>query len=198
MSMSNGDKRAALELHALGPQDREWVLGRLPAADRSRVLPLLAELDAMEIRFDLEGAGLAAAGHPATRAESPAAPTGAASSPSAQSIIRDASAADVLRILSEEPAWLVRAVFALDAWPWLAPVQRALAGDGLRWPSPAPRGAPSLPPGLSAALLGLLAARLRSPAGALRGNGHHDGGRRVFHGGSAWSRVWPRVRQWLQ
>src|SRR4051794_1832476 len=60
--MSVGDKRAALELHKMNPQDREWVLGRLGSAERARVAPLLAELQAMNVRFDIgSDAGVASA-----------------------------------------------------------------------------------------------------------------------------------------
>lgn len=47
-----GARRAALALHALAPADRAWLLGRLDAAERDRVRALLAELDALGVRFD--------------------------------------------------------------------------------------------------------------------------------------------------
>lgn len=202
--MSATDKRAALELHNLAPQDREWVLGRLPDAERARLAPLLAELDGMDIRFDLDSAALP----PAESSEVPAPAHGGRS---AQLEIRAAAAADVVRVLAGEPAWLVRAVLALEAWPWLALVRTALQQQGvLRQQAPRLSGAATLPSAQAAALLALLAERLRDAAAAHGVNGHggplsgrvngrgngHAGGH-VLAGGSGWSRVWPRVRQWL-
>src|SRR4051794_15874769 len=145
--MSIADKRAALELHRLAPQDREWVLGRLASSDRARVAPVLAELDAMNIRFDIgNDASLAP-----VAANSRAAAKGIAAIPpdtSVESIIRHASHTDVLDALSGEPEWLLRMLFALDDWPWVSSVERSLAQAGvLRLESSAPRGRSSLPSG---------------------------------------------------
>lgn len=211
--MSATDKRAALELHNLAPRDREWVLGRLPDAERARLAPLLAELDGMHIRFDLDSAALPLA----AVSESPEAPAPASGGRSPQQEIRAAAAKDVARVLAAEPAWLVRAVLTVEAWPWLAPVCAALQQQGvLRQQAPRLSGAVPLPAAQAAALLALLAERLRDAAAAhgLNGhgghmsgrvngkvsgrvNGHANGHAGALAGGSGWGRVWPKVRQWL-
>src|SRR4051794_22596597 len=95
--MSDGDRRAALEMHALGKHDREWILGRLEGPERARIEPLLSELDALGIRFD---------GDPADLPDQPAAPAfagngSAYAAPVADpgAVLRGASAVAVSRAL---------------------------------------------------------------------------------------------------
>ncbi len=203
--MSVTDKRAALELHRLGRRDRDWIVGRLPADERDRVLPLLAELDGMDVRFDLDDS-LAL---PARRADEPSPATGAGAAQSAAERLRATSPAAMARMLADEPAWLVRAVLAIEAWPWAAPVRAALPQ-----PAPAPSGASAPtdrapPEAFTRTLLETLAARLQAqpgtpPATLLNGplgsalNGHHNGHRHPAVENGAWGRLWPRLQRWLR
>lgn len=54
VEVSAGRRRAALTLHALSIQDREWLLEQLPAADRSSLRGLLAELRELGIPAEPE------------------------------------------------------------------------------------------------------------------------------------------------
>ena len=194
--MSIPDKRAALEMHRLNPEDREWVLDRLPPAEQARVRPLLAELDAMNVRFDTEGDtnGIDDQPHHRSTADSES----MVPEVSARSLVHDASAIDVLHVLSEEPAWVARALLAIDDWPWSASVRRVLTQRGaLREPSMTRQASP-LPSGLSTALLSLVAERL-STAASERTNGHANGHRNGVNGSGigSWRSMWPKVRQWL-
>jgi len=191
--MSIAHKRAALELSNLSTEDREWVIGRLAPAEQATVKPLLTELDAMNIRFDIE----TEAGRNLDEADDRTASNAASVPPAtARSALRDASAADVVRVLSDEPAWLASAVLAIDEWPWARQVREMLAQKGsLRGASALRQSAP-LPPSLTEALLSLVSERLRG-AEALGVDGHRNGHAGALNGFSVWHRVWPKVRQWL-
>lgn len=52
--VSAGRRRAALTLHALALQDREWLLEQLPAADSAALRELLAELQALGMPADAD------------------------------------------------------------------------------------------------------------------------------------------------
>src|SRR5262245_31876099 len=119
--MSISEKRAALELHNLSSRDREWVLRRLAPVEQARVKPLLAELEAMNIRFDIDGYDKPQAGLPNNGVNIMSPP------PSTRSLLRGASAGDVIRVLSDEPRWLVDTVLAIEPWRWGAAVRHALA-----------------------------------------------------------------------
>lgn len=54
LDVSAGRRRAALTLHALAAQDREWLLEQLPAADRTVLGGLLAELQELGIAADAD------------------------------------------------------------------------------------------------------------------------------------------------
>jgi len=192
--MSTAERRAALEIHGLSADDREWILGRLLPAQRDRIRPLLAELDGMNTRFELASLAIPRRDDPATDADSNAEQ---APDRSAHSMVRRAPAADVLRCLADEPQWLVSAVLALDAWPWSAPVREALGGKDVASGEPSiGRGEP--PPALAAALVSLLAERLPGPAAAPRPNGRLNGHHGAVDGIGLWGRFWPRARQWFR
>ncbi|MCX7274070.1 MAG: hypothetical protein NTV19_13000 [Burkholderiales bacterium] len=190
--MSAADRRAALELHPLGRTDRQWVLGQLAAGERARIEPLLAELDAMNIRFEPSApdstlaslAGFAAGG-------AAGAPTG---EPAAR--IAAAGPAEMLRVLAGEPAWLVSAALASGNWPWVEPVRRALIADG-SWSAHALAGDRPRP-GLVAALLPLLAVRLTELAARSRSDDPPEQTRPSETTAGPMSGLWPRVRQWLK
>lgn len=211
--MSVQERRAALELHRLGPADRGWVLGRLTAAEQARLRPLLAELDAMGVRFDDLPDELSDGlpdELPDTRAEDlpggSASPASPRASPQAwpraalRAALRAADPTAVAAVLATEPAWLVRHIFAADTWPWQETVRRAMARGHALAPEIAGTsiGGPGLAPAATEALLRLVAERVLPPPGAgpaagtnavrpTNGNG----------GGVAWQRLWTRARQWL-
>jgi hypothetical protein len=54
VDVSAGRRRAALTLHALAAQDREWLLDQLPATDRTALNSLLAELQELGIPADAD------------------------------------------------------------------------------------------------------------------------------------------------
>ena len=101
-------RHAALLLHTLAPDDRHWLLERLPAGERRQLEALVAELGAIgippapELLDDL-----------ATAPARPAA--GAQALPG----LACAAVDDVEAVLADEPAELVARVMALGAWPWI-------------------------------------------------------------------------------
>lgn len=100
-----GQRRAVLAPRALPATDEHGVMNRLGGTDRERLTRLLEELDRLGMTSDpslLVDAG----GRP------PAAPL--------SSRIREASAAQMLAILSREPAGLIAAVLRIESWPWEA------------------------------------------------------------------------------
>lgn len=82
-------------LHALGAEDRTWILGKLPAPTKSLLLA-------------------AASGKPSSVAPAPA----AASASDASSLPTTLAATQVAAALKEEPAWLAAALLegADDSW----------------------------------------------------------------------------------
>lgn len=101
-------RHAALLLHTLAPDDRHWLLERLPAGERRQLEALVAELGAIgiplapELLDDLAPARM----RPAAGAHALAG-------------LARAAADDVAAVLSSEPAELVARVMGLGAWPWI-------------------------------------------------------------------------------
>jgi hypothetical protein len=155
-----GLRRAALELHALGESDRNWVLAALPVGERGTLETLLAELRALGIPSD---AGLPAspAVAPAPAATLPPAPA-PAPQPEAVPALEclDAGRVTALaRVLAAEPVALTRALLAVRRWHWrdallreLDPPRRLELAGTFDATAPAPR--------LQAALLQALTRRL--------------------------------------
>jgi hypothetical protein len=193
--MSVADKRAALELQGLNAHDREWVLARLPSAEQARVRPLLAELDQLDVRFDI-GTVADSLRDGSSNGAAPVAAPAMAAKGEPRSAIREASSGNIVELLEDEPAWVVDAVLALDDWPWSAEVGTALAQRGIRRSQSPGRDSAPLPPALSSALLALVAERLRGMNGQPR-NGHAALRGDAVNGIRVWHRVWPRVKQWL-
>jgi hypothetical protein len=224
MSMNDGDRRAALEMHALGRQDREWILGRLDRQERARIEPLLSELDALGIRFDGDPADLQDApqptAKPAVAVNGHAYAAAAVAEPMA--LLRNAGAGDIIRALEHEPQWLVDCLLSIDTWPWSAAVRTSRAAVNgrnanlrVREPASATRSGPAL----NSALAELLAARLQiavaasasggtlngyragqggaHASGQLSGNGHTNGHDRARDLRSRFGRIVTGVRQWL-
>lgn len=134
--MSDGIKRAALALSALGPDDREWILHNLDQAERDRLESALAGIDNLGAGTQtrpvapLFEAHMQADGAQAPAAPAPAAPASAA--PPAlngrQRLIH-ADAGDVMGVLGAEPDWMVAAVCGMWQWHWLPDLLRMLGED---------------------------------------------------------------------
>lgn len=98
------DRRAALVIHGLPLPDQRAVLGRLDEAARTRITPLLRELDEL--------------GLPPQPALAKAALASLEPMPGRKPSLATASAAQVTRVLSGEPEGLIARVVAADDWPW--------------------------------------------------------------------------------
>ena len=148
-------RRAALLLHAVGADDRAWLLAQLPAQERHLMETLLADLRELEIPADRE-----LLGEIAETAQALPAPAGA---------LAEAAPAVVARVLAAEPLDLLVRVFALGPWPWggavlaaLSPLRREQLQDRLKTARrPAAATTRSL---LDARLLDLLEARVARAA----------------------------------
>jgi len=104
-------RRAALMLHALLPQDRQWLLERLSPERRAQLGALLAELAELGIPRDerLVRDALAIA--------RPASPITAEAS-DAWATLACQSAGAISTLLEGEPAGLVARLLAMRTWPW--------------------------------------------------------------------------------
>jgi hypothetical protein len=177
--VSASHRRAALELHRLAPEDREWVLSQLGKTEHERLLPLLAELREMNFQVDDEDLpSLEAASQPAR----------AASEDGPMQRLRRANADAVCAALQHEPEWVVGALCELESWPWAGEVANRC---GTRV---APRlSADPYPPVLREALIRLVAERLPRLNG-VNGHAHHP----ALNGDAGgWRALWPKVKQWL-
>jgi hypothetical protein len=145
-------RSAALRLHAVGPADRNWILGRLDRKTRKRLSGLLRELN--RAGFDPSAAGaidLESAAEPQPDAAAPP-PSLLPSELVARLEREDAQA--VARALGGEPGWVVAAVLAAHPWTWRSAVLKCFnskVSGALTRPGPA---------GLSASLVRALVASL--------------------------------------
>lgn len=122
--MSDALKRAALALSALGAEDREWILQNLDQSERDRLESVLTEV---------EGPGPHADGQPMAKPfedhmVQPPAPSAAPISNGRQRLIQ-ADALDVMRVLGDEPDWMVAAVCGMWQWRWLPDLLLMLGED---------------------------------------------------------------------
>ena len=108
----SGHRRAAVALHGLNPEDRQWMLAELPAADQQILQQYLEELDALGFSYGPELAADLAAG-PVKAAE----PENIAP-PGTLQRLQKASAEQMLACLQDEPASLIARLMALHDWPW--------------------------------------------------------------------------------
>ena len=121
--MSDAHQQAARRLASLAGAERDWILARLPPAAALRIRELMEP-----------GSGPVQA-EPPVQADPPPAPTRLEPMPAApvetpstpQSILEHAAAADVSRLLQDEPDWFIALVLAKRRWPW---DQEVLAGFG--------------------------------------------------------------------
>lgn len=105
----SGYRRAALALHGLGPQDRNWILDALPGPDKAALQACLKELK--ELGFAPDALSLAELAHDAPAAL-PRVP------PNAAARLRAADGAALFALLEHEPNGLIGQLLAIEAWPW--------------------------------------------------------------------------------
>ena len=106
----DGVRAAALMLHGLDGQDRDWMLSQLPPDDRSRLAPLLAELAQIGISKDSARSHSRLASNRArNESVAPITPLGR---------LRRADANALFAVLDREPVAFVAACVRADEWPW--------------------------------------------------------------------------------
>ena len=93
------------KLGALTEADRTWILAQLPAAAKARLLADPAMLETLPVVPDL------------TESEEH----------SVHRALAKAESARVLRVLEQEPTWLIVAVLQVRDWPWRTEVLQALS-----------------------------------------------------------------------
>lgn len=201
---SRGARHAALLLHAMSPEDRSWMLEALPASERAGLVPLLAELEALGIERDPALIDDATADAPsAAMPEQDFAAMALQRLPVSEEAMLHAldsgQVRELVACLRAEPVGLITEWLRLADWPWredllasLEPAQRRrVEGNLLTMRSGFP-----VPPGMRAALISAVAARLRerpagnAPAAAPWHKLKHSFSR-MFRGGSSrrgWSR----------
>lgn len=118
--LQSGGRRAALAMHALREGDRAWILAQLPTAQRAQLEGLLAELKSLAIPASpaLVEEMLAAAPVEAAKS-SPAAPKTQPHTWTSQlDAIARLDAAQVARLVHDEPAGLIAQLLNVQHWPW--------------------------------------------------------------------------------
>jgi len=98
-------RRAALLLHSIVPADRQWLLDRLPPAQRSAIQALLDELTALGLPVDSELVRSALAEPAAVPLDDTTA-------------LRAASGQRIAQLLVDEPDRLIARVLRCGPWPW--------------------------------------------------------------------------------
>jgi hypothetical protein len=112
-----GHRHAAATLHGLHEEDRDYLLGALPADDRAVIVRYLAELN--ELGFapdDMAGSAFA-----------PKPPIGQV--PDARRDVHAASPREMFNILEHEPAALVAHLLRSADWPWTQEFLQLLEPD---------------------------------------------------------------------
>jgi len=148
-------REAALALHALGSDDRAWLIERLTPAQQRAVAPLLAELAELGIPADARLVDEAL--HQSARSNTS----------DAQQRIAALDAAQVAGLLRGEPASFVACVLGLAAWPWARGYVERLEATARRQLEDALHEAPAATAPLRAWLLETLAGRIDAGAIAL-------------------------------
>lgn len=208
-------RKAALLLHTLGTNDREWLVAQLADRDRTMLRPLLSELRALGIPVDRRLVDDAVAVARKTP-EPPASGKGSAPSDAVRraaaaagvdaALVALVEGADPVRLaglLRSEPPGLVARLLAIHAWPWSREVLAELGavrtreieesasrlhiGDGTE-------SAPSTAPALSSRLLAFLVERLAGDVpGAPPGR---EGAARAGSGPAGWAHR--ALRRWVR
>lgn len=170
-----GARCAALAVHALGTDDRNWLLHQLDAAQRDTLQEHLGELQQLGVPADRRMLHQALALHVVPAAPQPtaaaashtlsAAPGGARNDLDRLATLDGAGVAALAALLAHEPAALVACLLQMRAWSWapellqqLPPVVRQ------RVSTPLPVRPNSAAPRRDAALLRTLCQRLDAAA----------------------------------
>lgn len=145
-----GYRRAAVALHRLEEEDRNWILAELPEPDRKTVTGLLNELNDLgfvpesmpdDIPVALPSVTAAVEATPAQR-------------------ISLAAANDVWAVLEVEPVTLIGQVVALQDWPWKDAVVDRLPPQRRQQVLAILNAKPMIAPARKECLINLLSARL--------------------------------------
>jgi hypothetical protein len=102
-----GYRRAAVELHALGEEDRRLILAALPNSDQAMLGACLDEL--RELGFSSDAISLSELASLSTDTEQPASP---------QDRIQYATARQIFAVLENEPASLIGQFLSIKSWRW--------------------------------------------------------------------------------
>lgn len=179
-----GHRRAALALHRLRAQDRQWLLGRLPEAERGEILAMLAELHGMPL--PAEAADVEAV------LDAKAEPLAAAVEDDPWHELDQAEARAVLQALTEEPDRVIAIVCSQRKWRWLVELLELLGEDRAASVTRLMRAEPAPVPAVSDAVVAAVTARI---AGGQRPNGF-DGALeaavrsgRAVNGKHSWKRL---------
>lgn len=139
--LESGLRQAALLLHAMQHDDRQWVLGKLPSKERSAIAPMLAELTSLGIPRDRDILQQAIAQSNAATAPI----QDASAQQSAQAQLENSSDAmlrtlDCIKVsdgslpwsrlvalLKDEPAGLIAQLLRIHDWSWREQALRALS-----------------------------------------------------------------------
>lgn len=113
--MSHAEEEVVELLGALAQSDRRWILDRLSPAAKERLAERIASPSAV------------------TRSGSPQVPAGRGAEHAevlelekCAGRVAAADASSMLRVLRDEPGWLVRSVLQLSNWPWRKAFLQAL------------------------------------------------------------------------
>ncbi len=153
---STSSRHAALLLHAMPATDRQWLLAQLTPPERTPLVALLDELDALGMPADCAMLAKAIGTHAApakmeARIESPE---------QMRSALARVAPQRIVQMISAEPPALIAALLAIADWPWhqgvlvqLDPLTRQQVEDVLRQKS-------TCAPGLAEYIVVLLTQRL--------------------------------------
>lgn len=141
-------RHAALVLHGMSEEDRDWVLAALPARERERLLPLLVELQEIGVTRDPTVLD--------QLIERPGSQARKGTTAPLDSLDRQ-SVASLARLLNAEPPQLVACFLALRDWSWQARLARLLEPSRRRASRPS-----QLAPALQDALLAAVGRQLES------------------------------------
>jgi hypothetical protein len=168
----NPVRRCALALHGVQPDDRDWMLARLPEASQAELRQLLDELQRLGIPVDRELTQEALKSPPPPPPLQPAAPE-AVLPPRPHDVVAAASAREMRRVLVYETPEVIAMALTCGDWPWRDGLLRRLPRacrsqvftliDG---------GAPAVPDQLAAACVHEMANRVHD----IRGHARRAGG----------------------
>lgn len=191
---TEGIKHAALCLHSLGREDRQWLLAQLDDGQRQVIETCLAELRTLGIPAEpsliREAAGQPAADH----AESSRL-TSAQAEPDRFSRVDRLPASALFSVLAAEPDATVAALVWLHPWSW-RPALLDILGPDRRARIEAARGNRPLPRAFGEAMLTVLLEQAGNKAGELPGVSlaRLDPAEGLA---TVTARLWHRVRTWL-